>query len=227
MMHQTENVQRSPISKYIICIEGIDGCGKDTQLKLLEKDGFYVSSEPNYSGPIGKLIGDVMKKQITLNSKNSIEYLFAADRIEHLEIMRRHVASHTTEKEKLCITGRYKYSGYVYSEVPQISTYVNWSMPEAGLFIFLNIKPAHALKRIKSRIEDGTSKYIEMYENIEKLTNVNKGFKQLIKSFKSTHRMSSHDTTFPDVVMINAELSPEEIHKRIIKVIDRYIKKRL
>lgn len=210
-----------PISKYIICIEGIDGCGKDTQLKLLRNKGYYVTSEPNYESPVGALLQGVLTKKITLKSKLSLEYLFAADRSEHVEIMKRHVEEGTTPKSKICITGRYKYSGLVYSEIPKITFYLSNTIPEAGLFIFLEIDPEKAMERIINRDPNAQ----ELYENLEKLTVVNDEFTKIIRTFKRD--AENEDVMVPEVVIINADLSPDEIHNQIIKTIDEYIETRL
>lgn len=200
------------ISKYIVCIEGIDGCGKDTQLSMLKDKGFYVTSEPNYETPIGSLLRDILKKNVSLKSKSTIEYLLVADRNEHIADIKDHVNNGDTNKNKLCITGRYKYSGLAYTENPKLTYFLNDGMPEAGLFIFLEINPTIAINRILKRDLGET----EIYENINKLTIVNDEFHKIIRHFQQDRDV------FPDVVIINAELSPEEIHKQIINSITTY-----
>ena len=222
-MTKTRIQECDSISKYIVCIEGIDGCGKDTQLKLLADKGYYVTGEPDYSSPIGNLLHDILSKKIAPRSKSTIEYLFAADRTEHIEAMKEHVKSNSDPKSKLCITGRYKYSGLVYTEVPKITYYLNSDMPEAGLFIFLEIDPEKAISRIAKR--DFGSR--ELYENVEKLTTVNDEFSKIIRRFKTETEAINGDKIFPEVVIINAELSQEEIHNQIIHTIEDYIASKL
>lgn len=200
------------ISKYIVCIEGIDGCGKDTQLSMLKDKGFYVSSEPNYDTPIGSLLRDILKKKVELKSKSTIEYLLVADRNEHIADIKSHIEKGSDNAKKLCITGRYKYSGLAYTENPKLTYFLNDGMPEAGLFIFLEINPNIAINRIMKRDMGDT----ELYENINKLTIVNDEFHKIIRHFQCDKDV------FPDVVIINAELPPEVIHEQIINTINIY-----
>ena len=200
------------ISKYIVCIEGIDGCGKDTQLSMLKNEGYYVSSEPNYETPIGSLLRDILKKKVELKAKSTIEYLLVADRNEHIADIKDHVKNGQDNVQKLCITGRYKYSGLAYTENPKLTYFLNNGMPEAGLFIFLEIDPTVAINRIVKR-DLGN---LELYENINKLTIVNDEFHKIIRRFKDDQEL------FPDVVIINAELPAEVIHEQIVQAIKSY-----
>ena len=69
-------------------LEGIDGSGKTTQLKLLarrlEEAGVpcLTTCEPT-SGPIGKLLRQVLTGQVACDSR-VVAPLFAADRLDHL-----------------------------------------------------------------------------------------------------------------------------------------------
>ncbi|MGA1794077.1 MAG: dTMP kinase, partial [Thermoplasmatota archaeon] len=71
-----------------IVIEGIDGCGKGTQARLLfehlkglGKD-VVLTAEPT-KGPLGKLIREHLQEPFL--DDEALALLFAADRIEHLE----------------------------------------------------------------------------------------------------------------------------------------------
>ncbi|GEM_PF-6846362 len=80
------------ISPLLIIFEGSDFTGKGSQVSLLEKrcisKGIFnvkVFDFPDYSGPIGELIGKYVKNQFDMETRGkmklSIPFLFAADRV--------------------------------------------------------------------------------------------------------------------------------------------------
>jgi len=207
------------VGMYIVCIEGIDGCGKDTQLDLLKKEGFNTTTEPVYGTPTGDFIRKVLHGEIEFKSKSTLEYLMLADRSEHIAQIIDHVNSHNSIKEKLMITGRYKYSGLAYSEDQKISFYMNKKMPDAGLFIFLDIKPDAAIKRIQKRDQ------IDIYENMQKLTVVYDNFHQMIRDSEVLDGFRDDNGSAPEVVIINADQTPEDIHNQIMKAINDYVQR--
>src|SRR5579872_6769083 len=75
--------------KYVV-LEGIDGSGKSTQRKLLEKyykdKGIKVllTHEPTRSGHIGRLVHDILSSNVKIPGV-ALQYLFAADRSVHQE----------------------------------------------------------------------------------------------------------------------------------------------
>ena len=96
-----------------IVIEGIDGCGKGTQAKLLFdhlKDlgkEVLLTAEPT-KGPLGKMIREHLSDPFL--DDESLALLFAADRIEHLEKEVRPAL----EAGKIVISDRYVYSSVAY-----------------------------------------------------------------------------------------------------------------
>jgi len=71
-----------------IAFEGIDGCGKSTQVKLLTESlknaghRVYSTYEPTDS-PIGSVIRNIFKHRIEADHR-TIAGLFVADRLDHL-----------------------------------------------------------------------------------------------------------------------------------------------
>jgi len=183
----------------LICIEGIDGCGKDTQLNMLKDEGFLVESEPDYKSPIGVLTRKVLSKDITLEDRKTIEYLFCADRNEHVAKIRK--------RNRLTISGRYKYSGLAYAEDDELVPRLNSSFPNAGLIIYLDLSPEKAMERISSRGEK-----LELYETLEKLKETHERYSKILDDLPENVK----------VVKIDATLSIVEIHNTITNEIGKY-----
>lgn len=183
----------------LICIEGIDGCGKDTQLNMLKDEGFLVESEPDYKSPIGTLTRKVLSKDITLKDRKTIEYLFCADRNEHVAKIRK--------RDRLTISGRYKYSGLAYAEDDELVSRLNSDFPNAGLIIYLDLSPEKAMERISSRGEK-----LELYETLEKLKETHERYSKILEDLPANVK----------VIKIDATLSISKIHDIILDEIGKY-----
>jgi dTMP kinase len=141
---------------FFICVEGLDGCGKTTQTKLLVRalrrkgyDAVY-TSEPSR----GK-IGDFIKKRCLLGKNRGsgiVEaLLFAADRFEHVE---KEILPALNEG-KLLVSDRYVYSSLAYQgatglDLKWIQT-INEHALRADLSLFIDVEPEIAMKRLKPR----------------------------------------------------------------------------
>ncbi|MGB9740392.1 MAG: dTMP kinase [Candidatus Bathyarchaeia archaeon] len=139
-----------------ICIEGLDGCGKTTQAKLLVKalrkagyDAVY-TAEPS-KGKIGKFI-----KRYCLNAKQRVStvveaLLFAADRFEHLE---KEVVP-ALENGKIVVSDRYIFSSLAYQGAAGLDfnwiEKVNVYAIAPDLALFLDVKPEVAIQRVKTK----------------------------------------------------------------------------
>jgi dTMP kinase len=99
---------------HIICFEGIDGSGKDTQASLLfqylqdKRIDSKMLSFPEYDKPIGLIIKQGLKNA-SLNNF-TLQMLFAAERLSHLERIQELISNGT-----IIIADRYKWSGFVYA----------------------------------------------------------------------------------------------------------------
>ncbi len=144
-----------------ICIEGLDGCGKTTQAKLLVKklkkhyDAVY-TAEPS-RGKIGRFI---KKNCLHAERRGSVlveALLFAADRVDHVQ----NEVSPALGKGRVVVSDRYVYSSYAYQgaaglELEWIEK-LNEHAIRPDLAIFIDVKPetvVQRLKRKKSVMED-------------------------------------------------------------------------
>jgi dTMP kinase len=138
-----------------ICIEGLDGCGKTTQAKLLVRrlrrscDAIY-TAEPS-SGKIGSFI----KKHWLHGDKRGsgvVEaLLFAADRFEHVE----NTVLPALKKGRIVVSDRYVYSSLAYQGatglVLEWIERINEHAVRPDLAIFIDVKPETVVQRLKPR----------------------------------------------------------------------------
>jgi dTMP kinase len=139
-----------------ICVEGLDGCGKTTQTKLLverlEKKGYdtICTAEPS-RGNIGKLI-----KKYCLHGEKRVSsiveaLLFAADRFEHVE---KEVIPALNEG-KLVVSDRYVYSSLAYQGAAGLDLEwiekINEHAIRPHLAVFIDAEPETVIQRLKPR----------------------------------------------------------------------------
>jgi len=138
-----------------ICVEGLDGCGKTTQAKLLVRrlrrscDAIY-TAEPS-SGKIGRFI----KKHWLHGDKRGsgvVEaLLFAADRFEHVE----NTVLPALKRGRIVVSDRYVYSSLAYQgatglELEWIER-INEHAVRPDLAIFIDVEPETVVQRLKPR----------------------------------------------------------------------------
>jgi dTMP kinase len=138
-----------------ICIEGLDGCGKTTQAKLLvnelrkSRDALY-TAEPS-DGRIG---GFIKKHYLNGDKRGSgiVEtLLFAADRFEHVE----NIVLPALEKGRIVVSDRYVYSSLAYQGATGL--HLEWIKKanehaiRPDLAIFIDVKPETVVQRLKPK----------------------------------------------------------------------------
>lgn len=138
-----------------ICIEGLDGCGKTTQAKLLarklrKRHNAVYTAEPS-RGKIGTLI---RRNYLYGEKRLSIvleALLFAADRIEHLE----NVILPALEAGHLVISDRYVYSSLAYQGAAGLSLdwieKINENALQPDVAFFIDVNPETVMSRLKPK----------------------------------------------------------------------------
>jgi dTMP kinase len=138
----------------LICIEGIDGCGKTTHARLLvenlQKHGYdaFYTTEPT-SGKIGSFIRRYLLECQERSSSVIEALLFAADRVEHAESTIRPAI----KQGKIVVSDRYIYSSMAYQGAAGLD--LNWIwmvnrwIVKPDLALFIDVPPEIALKRIR------------------------------------------------------------------------------
>ena len=138
-----------------ICVEGLDGCGKTTQAKLLVRrlrrscDAVY-TAEPS-SGKIGRFI-----KKHCLHGDKRVSgvveaLLFAADRFEHVQ----NAVLPALKRGLIVVSDRYVYSSLAYQgatglELEWIER-INERAVRPDLAIFIDVEPETVVQRLKPR----------------------------------------------------------------------------
>ena len=155
-------------------LEGIDGSGKSTQLQLLaqklEAAGVpcLTTCEPT-SGPIGKLLRQVLTGQVACDSR-VVAPLFAADRLDHL-LNKETGLCQAVDRGMVVLSDRYYFSSYAYQSVDlPLEWVIEANRPCAGLLrptatLFIDVSPELALERIARNRESA-----ELFETKDRLT---------------------------------------------------------
>ena len=140
---------------FFICLEGLDGCGKTTQAKLLVRrlrrscDAFYTAE------PSGGKIGRFIKKYCLHSGKRSsgvVEaLLFAADRFDHVE----NTVLPALNKGRIIVSDRYVYSSLAYQGATGLDMEwiekINEHAVRPDLAIFIDVDPETVIQRLKPK----------------------------------------------------------------------------
>ena len=196
-----------------IALEGIDGSGKSTQMKLLSEKlktaGYKVHTtfEPT-DGTIGSIIRNIMKGEMKADER-FIAGLFVADRLDHLLNEETGILKKLQEGF-VVITDRYYFSSYAYHGTHMDMNWVisanamSAQILRPDLNIFIDVSTETAMKRLN---ETRTS--VERYETLENLNNVRKKYLESFEKQKNEEQ----------IVSIDGNRSMELIGEDIMKIL--------
>jgi dTMP kinase len=171
-----------------IALEGIDGSGKSTQVKLLtdkfKKEGHKVYStfEPTDS-PIGSIIRNIFNHRIEADHR-TIAGLFVADRLDHL-LNKTNGILKKLEEGYTVITDRYYFSSYAYHGVHMPLDWVieanslSADLLRPDLNIYIDISADVSIERLTIGRNS-----LELYETKENLRNVREKYLEAIEQQK-------------------------------------------
>jgi len=195
--------------KFVV-IEGIDGCGKTSQINLLveflkkKKKDVIVTKEPTEKSKAGKRIRQVLEGKLKMDPLE-LQKLYVQDRKEHLE---REIVP-ALKKGKIVVCSRYFFSTLAYGSAEGIEMDLLMKMNKRfllpDLVIILKASPSVCLERIKER-----GKKEEFFEKKEKLERVSKIYEKMPSLFKN-------------VIIIDGEREIEEIFDEIKKIVQEKI----
>lgn len=194
-----------------IVFEGIDNCGKSTQIKLLynyfkENTNRTVEriKEPSNSS-IGRFILDFMKSEEALSDTNKeiTSLLFSADRLTQ----KNKILQYKNNPENILISDRSYISSICYQSNNHINTswieQINKYIPQPDLTIILRITPDMSIQR---------SSQDTAYETREQLKRIQNNYLQYAMHHKNTY-------------LVNGAQARQTIHKNIKKVVKNYMQK--
>ncbi|WP_010477090.1 dTMP kinase [Thermococcus zilligii] len=203
-----------------IVLEGIDGAGKSTQAKMLaewfEKRGYEVvlTKEPTDTA-FGKLIRRLVltggREGIIDGARISHEaeaLLFAADRAEHVDKLIRP----SLEAGKVVISDRYFYSSLAYQWARGLD--LEWLIDlnrfaiRPDLAVLLDLPVKESMRRINRRsLKSEFDKIAELQRKVRE------NYLKLVEMF-------------PEMRIVNAQNSIEDIHNDIVGLIEEEILKK-
>jgi dTMP kinase len=198
---------------FFMVIDGIDGSGKSTQIRRVQKHLIqnnipcYVTAEPT-KGEIGILLRKYLKDPSIPAVIDAL--LFAADRIDHCV---REIQPHLDQGE-IVITDRYRDSSFVYQSVEGKNDAITMEwMREINKFAFspdltiiLDLDPRISLDR-RNRANKENASETEKFENLQFLEQVRTGFLKLAQLSSSGQYAiidanQPEDTVFHEIVKV-------------------------
>lgn len=204
-----------------VVIEGIDGAGTTTQVRLLAQrlraDGRDVRAtrEPS-DGPVGTLVRHVLSGRIVVPGGRSpgwatMALLFAADRMDHVETEIDPIVS----AGGIAISDRYDASSLAYQSVtsgkggPQAIEWIrslNGYARRPDLTVVLDVAPETAASRRATRGEPA-----QLYEQNE-----------LQHALALFYRKLGDHMPADRVVVIDGDGSVEAVHARVVQAFDAH-----
>ena len=185
-----------------VVFEGGDGSGTSTQMEKLKIPPFpslYTTFEPT-NGPIGRLIRSGLRGETSLQ-KETIAYLFAADRNEH--VFGPGGIEERANRGELVVCDRYVLSSLVYQGITcgeELPLRLNSNFPKPELLLFFDLDPEIAQKRMENRGEK------EIYESLEFQLLARKRYMALLP------RLEGEGCR---IEIIDASLPPEEVARDV------------
>ncbi|MBE3063840.1 MAG: dTMP kinase [Spirochaetes bacterium] len=174
------------ILQRFVVLEGLDGSGTTTQMKLLaerlEREGrpHAATWEPT-DGPVGSLIRSILSKRTPAHPR-TVALLFAADRNEHLYEPGTGIAERTKRGE-IVICDRYLFSSLAYQSLESDPDYVlalNSAFPFPQLLVFLDTPVEVCQERLARR---GSA---ELYDGFAFQSRVRAEYLKAIERFRGT-----------------------------------------
>lgn len=200
--------------KFIV-LEGLDGAGKTTHLRLLAKAledkgrRVYVTCEPT-STVTGGLIREALSGA-TPRCTEELAALFLADRINHNTNPINGIKQFI-ERGIDVISDRYYYSSFAYQG---LDSDIDWlldcnlncpAIMKPDLCIFLDLDPKICAERISS-----TRLTKDIFETEETIRKIRKRFSEVFEKIADTE----------NIAVVNAEGTCEEVAEKVLKAVNK------
>ncbi len=217
--------RENPYSGLYVAVEGIDGSGKTTQIANLAREfknlnkQFVITSEPNDSLVIGKLIRDILFSKIKIPS-SAFQFLYSADRsVNHATIIEpalrngKMVISHRTFWSNIPHgvqdLGKDISSDSITDSLITATGMLSYyyQFIKADLTFYLDVSIDTVMQRLS-----GMDKKKDIYERQDKLEQILKGYKYILQRFPK------------EIIVIDGEKDPEDISRSIFDIIKEHKK---
>lgn len=198
--------------KFIV-LEGIEGCGKGTQTKLLSdflmQKGFTVIAKkyPEYGSAIGDLINDWLHKKFELNVETQA-LLYFADFIKDKELLKNRLENGTIWVADRYFTSTMAYqniNGLALEKMLKLAELFDLRKPDLCIYIKISPETAYARKLAQK----GLTSMDRHEEN-----------KKFLDSLYSAYEKMSKENIFCEWETIDGERSVEEVFTQITNLLN-------
>jgi dTMP kinase len=219
----------------LIAIEGVDGCGKTTQVDLLakrlEREGHptYTVSFPRYGDPVfGGLIKRFLRGElgeVAAVDPQLVALLFAGDRGAEAPSLRQALC-----EDKVVICDRYFYSNLAYQGAKmgtdaQLEEFAGWlrklefghfAVPMPDCSIYLDVHQDDREATLMERRAEGIESNGAIPNDIHE--------RDIDLQARAEEVFRSHAELHDDLIRIDSQqygerLSPESVHERIVRML--------
>lgn len=218
----------------LLAIEGVDGCGKSTQVGLLAQrlstaglDPFVVSF-PRYGDAVfGDLIRRFLRGELgdveTVDPR-LVALLFAGDRAAEAPRLREALCD-----DRIVICDRYFYSNLAYqgaklkseADLDDFNTWLrklefgHWAVPAPACSIYLDVHQDERRDRIETRLSNGASGGAVPNDIHERDLDLQARVEQVFRSYAEV----TEELVRIDCWQMGRHLTPEEVHERVMRVL--------
>lgn len=205
------------VSKLIV-YEGIDGCGKDTQINLMDDKlkslGYDTIVLSNVSdSPIGKSIREVLSNKEYYISSMQMACLFLSE----LFLVDKQIKEYLNNG-KTVIMSRWFYSTLAYAgdklnDYLAIKDISDRLICKPDYLVYLDIDPEIAMERITKR-DDTTDKKLELYENTSRLARIHNKYELVLD-------MVSFEMKYTNIIKVDSSKTIEEVFTDIYEQLNK------
>lgn len=191
-----------------LVLEGLDGAGTTTQTTrlvraLTERGGEVVQTCEPTDGPVGRIIRDVLRGDQRAPTVETLPWLFAADRADHLS---RRVEP-ALKRGAYVVSDRYYHSSLAYQSLTlpldQVAALNAFRSPHITFFIDVPVDVC--LERISKRGGE-----LEIYEKRDKLERIAEAYEKVMTLVRSRGET---------VIRIDGTQSAKDVHADILAVV--------
>ena len=221
--------------RVLIAVEGVDGSGKTTQVKLLDaalRDAGHTTLAVSFPRYGDSVFGELIRRFLQGDSGDSgavdpylVALMFAADRSSEAPRLRE-----ALDEGRIVICDRYFYSNLAYqgaklhgeAEVEHFSRWLHeleygrWAIPQPTLSIYLDVHQQERGARLASRHASGGSEEGSVPNDIHER---DASLQARVERFFRATAATADDLVIVECQHGAERLSPQDVNARIISVL--------